>query len=120
MKDWLSADTIKQLNPLFPKQRGFIRGDDRKVLSGILYVLKYGLRWCDAPKEYGPYKTLYNRFVRWSDNGTFDKIFDYFANQEINNEAQIDSTHIKCHRTASSLLKKRMEKSERLAEQKED
>jgi transposase len=39
------------------------RSDDRKVLSGIIHVVRNGLRWRDAPAEYGPHKTLYNRFV---------------------------------------------------------
>jgi transposase len=43
--------------------------DDRRVLSGILHVLRNGLRWQDAPAVYGPHKTLYNRFVRWSGSG---------------------------------------------------
>ena len=38
------------------------------MLSGIIFINRNGLRWCDAPKEYGPPKTLYNRWKRWSDN----------------------------------------------------
>ena len=48
--------------------------DDRRVISGIIYVIRNGLQWKDAPREYGPYKTLYNRFVRRSRLGVFDKI----------------------------------------------
>jgi hypothetical protein len=40
--------------------------DDCRVLSGIIFVLKGGLRWRDAPPGYGPHKTLDNRFIRWS------------------------------------------------------
>ncbi len=42
------------------------RVDDRRVISGIVFVIRNGLRWRDAPKDYGPHKTIYNRFVRWS------------------------------------------------------
>ena len=35
--------------------------------------------WRDAPKVYGPHETLYNRFVRWSQTGLFNKIFHEFA-----------------------------------------
>jgi transposase len=45
---------------------GVPRVDDRRVISGIVYVIKHGLQWKDAPKDYGPHKTLYNRFIRWS------------------------------------------------------
>jgi putative transposase len=43
--------------------------DDQRVVSGILHVIRNGLRWRDAPAEYGPHKTLYNRFIRWSRMG---------------------------------------------------
>ena len=57
---------MERLRPFFPKSRGRQRVDDRRVLSGIIYVQKKGLQWKDAPGVYGPSKTLYNRFVRWS------------------------------------------------------
>jgi transposase len=44
-------------------------------MSGIIFVLRNGLRWRDAPKEYGPHKTIYNRFVRWSRLGVFNRIW---------------------------------------------
>ena len=62
---WPSHAQIKRLKPLLPdKVRGAPRVDDRRVISGIMHVLKSGCRWVDAPPEYGPRKTLYNRFVR--------------------------------------------------------
>jgi putative transposase len=78
-------------------------------VSGIIHVLKRGLQWRDAPKEYGPHKTLYNRFIRWSRMGVFDRIFEELIAQEnVPEHLQIDATHIKAHRTAASLLKKGM------------
>jgi transposase len=63
--------------------------------------------WKDAPKAYGPYKTLYNRFIRWSLLGVFDRIFASLAGDGPKPERiMIDSTHLKAHRTAASLLKK--------------
>ena len=58
-----------RLRPFFPKSHGVPRVDDRRVLSGIIFINGNGLRWCDAPKEYGPAKTLYNRWKRWGDMG---------------------------------------------------
>ena len=64
------------IEPLLPTDvRGKERVDDRRVLSGIIYVKKNGLQWKDAPGVYGPPKTLYNRFVRWSRLGVFARIF---------------------------------------------
>jgi transposase len=47
------------------KSRGRPRVDDQRVLSGIIFVNRNGLRWRDAPKDYGPVKTLHNRWKRW-------------------------------------------------------
>jgi transposase len=63
----------------------------------------------DAPKAYGPHKTLYNRFIRWSRLGGFDRIFASLAREGGQSERiMIDATHLKAHRTAASLLKKGM------------
>ena len=51
-------------NRSFPVLTVFPVWIDRRVVSGIIYVIKYGLQWQDAPDEYGPHKPLYNRFVR--------------------------------------------------------
>jgi len=70
---WL---TEEQLAPLLPTDtRGKPRVDDRRVISGIVHVLKSGGRWVDAPDAYGPAKTLYNRFVRWAARGIWIDIF---------------------------------------------
>jgi transposase len=66
---WLTNEQMERLRPFFPKSRGKPRVDDRRVLSGIIYIKKNGLHWNDAPSVYGPPKTLYNRFVRWSRMG---------------------------------------------------
>ena len=76
---WLNAQQMRCLRPFFPKVRGRARSDDCKVLSGIIYVKRYGLRWQDAPAIYGPCKTLYDRFARWSRMGIFARIFQELA-----------------------------------------
>jgi len=102
----LSPAQISKIQPFFPKSHGVVRVDDRRVVSGIVYVLKYGLQWKDAPKAYGPHKTLYNRFRRWTELGVFDRIFSHLAASEGPPDTlMIDATHLKAHRTASSLLK---------------
>lgn len=105
---WLTVDQVERVKPFFPKERGVGRVDDRKVLSGIIYVIKNGLKWVDAPTEYGPRKTLYNRFRRWSESGVFERIFEELAKPQDDAGAalMIDATHLKAHRTASSLKKR--------------
>jgi transposase len=103
----LSETQMSRISPFFPLAHGVPRVDDRRVISGIVYVIRYGLQWKDAPKEYGPHKTLYNRFIRWSRLGVFDRIFAALAGEGPKAQRiMIDSTHLKAHRTAASLLKK--------------
>ena len=103
----LSESQLELIKPFFPRSHGAPRVDDRHVVSGILYVIKHGLQWKDAPAEYGPYKTLYNRFVRLSRLGVFSRSFTELANQTpFDGSLMIDSTHLKAHRTAASLRKK--------------
>lgn len=105
----LSERQMARISPYFPLSHGVPRVEDRRVVSGIVYVLRNGLQWKDAPKEYGPHKTLYNRFIRWSLMGVFDRIFAGLAGEGPKPERiMIDATHLKAHRTAASLLKKGM------------
>ena len=104
---YLSPEQLEKMRPYFPLSHGIARVDDLKVLSGIIYVIKHGLQWKDAPQEYGPYKTLYNRFVRWSRLGVFNHIFAELAKiSHSDRRLMIDATHLRAHRTAASLLKK--------------
>ena len=104
----LSEAQMRRLRPFVPVSRGLRRVDDRRVISGILYVIRCGLQWKDAPTGYAPPpKTLYNRFVRWSRLGVFGRIFAVLAAQPgVPEQLMIDSTHLKAHRTAASLLEK--------------
>ena len=62
---WLTDEQMTRLQPYFPNSHGKPWVDDRRVLSGMVFVNRNGLGWCDAPKEYGPHNTLYNRWKRW-------------------------------------------------------
>ncbi|MFT6227585.1 MAG: transposase, partial [Paracoccaceae bacterium] len=77
---WLTEAQFSHLQPLLPnKPRGVPRVDDRRVISGIIHVIRNGLMWRDAPATYAPHKTLYNRFIRWGRIGVFDRIFATLA-----------------------------------------
>lgn len=112
---WLTEEQMTRLRPYFPKSRGKARVDDRRVLSGIIFINRNGLRWCDAPAAYGPPKTSYNRWKRWSDMGVFARIMTGLAAEAPDNKTiSIDATYLKAHRTASSLwLKKGARASDR-------
>ena len=104
---WLSQAQMRRIERHFPLSHGVARVDDRRVISGIIFVIRNGLRWRDAPKAYGPHKTIYNRFIRWSRLGVFNRIFaELAAKGGKPARLMIDATHLKAHRTAASLLKK--------------
>ena len=104
---WLSEAQMRLIEPHFPLSHGVPRVDDRRIISGIIFVIRNGLRWRDAPAAYGPPKTIYNRFIRWSEMGVFGRIFVELAKGGGDTEEiMIDATHLKAHRTAASLLKK--------------
>jgi transposase len=100
---WLTEAQFARLEALLPSgTRDKPRVDDRRVISGIVHVLKSGGRWVDAPEAYGPHKTLYNRFVRWAAKGLWVDIFHALASAG-GPPAQvlIDSSAVKAHRCAS-------------------
>jgi transposase len=102
----LSEAQMRRIAPFFPLSHGIPRVDDRRVISGIVFVIKNGLRWHDVPAAYGPHKTIYNRFIRWSRMGVFNRIFAELAGQAGEpDRIMIDATHLRAHRTATSLLK---------------
>lgn len=105
---WLTDEQMARLRPFFPKSHGKPRVDDRRVLSGIIFVNRNGLRWRDAPREYGPAKTLYNRWKRWSDMGVFARMMEGLAAADPEPKTiMIDATYLKAHRTATSLRSKK-------------
>lgn len=100
---WLSDEQFARLAPLLPDDtRGIPRVNDRRVISGIVHVLRSGCRWKDAPAVYGPHKTLYNRFVRWAAKGVWEGIFRRLAEAGGPPEAlMLDATHVKVQRAAA-------------------
>jgi transposase len=100
---WLTERQWQRLAPLLPnKSRGVPRVDDRRVISGIIHVLRSGGRWVDAPASYGPRKTLYNRFVRWASKGIWAGLFQALAaTGGPPAELLLNSTHVKARRCAT-------------------
>ena len=76
---WLSSAQFERIKRHFPPARGVRRIDDFRVISGIIHVIRNGLLWKDAPVEYGRYRTLYHRFIKWSRAGIFNHIFAELA-----------------------------------------
>src|ERR1700691_3882469 len=100
---WLSDAEWMRIEPLMPRgRRGAHRVDDRRVISGIVRMLRSGARWRDCHVGYGPYTTIYHRFKRWSGQGLCFAIFEALTGHSgIYGLAAIDSRHIKAHRSAA-------------------
>jgi transposase len=101
---WLSDEEWARIEPLLPRGRkGAHRVDDRRVISGIVHMLRCGARWRDCPPEFGPYTTVYNRFNRWSRQGIWTGIFKALTGHTgiWTGDVAIDSTSIKAHRSAA-------------------
>jgi transposase len=99
---WLSDEAWTAIEPHLPKnQPGARRVDDRRVISGIIHVLKVGSRWCDCPADYGPSTTIYNRFNRWSRRGFWLQLLAALVDAGVvTKSTAIDSTYIKIQRAA--------------------
>jgi transposase len=100
---WLSDTEWSKIEALMPRgRRGAHRVDDRRVISGIVHMLRSGARWRDCPAAYGPYTTIYNRFNRWSRQGIWFEMFEALTGSTgIIGTVAIDSSTIKAHRSAA-------------------
>jgi transposase len=100
---WLSDEQWERIERHLPTDvRGVKRADDRRIISGIVHVLKTGCRWRDCPPEYGPPTTIYNRFVRWARRGIWQNLFRELAGNGRSTDTQmIDSMHVKTHRSVA-------------------
>ena len=100
---WLTDEQFAKIGPHLPTDtRGKERVDDRCVISGIVHVLKSGGRWVDAPPDYGPRKTLYNRYVRWAQKGVWMRLFEALAQAGgPPTNVLINSSAVKAHRSAA-------------------
>jgi transposase len=98
---WLSDGEWAAIEPHLPRGRsGAHRVDDRRVVSGIVHMLRSGAPWRDCPPEYGPYTTVYNRFNRWSRQGIWSEIFYALTGRSDVVTGAIDATYVKAHRSA--------------------
>jgi transposase len=100
---WLTDTQFLKIAPQLPTNtRGKPRVDDLRVISGIIHVLKSGGRWIDAPPEYGPKKTLYNRHVRWVAKCVWSRLFQALAQAGGPlAEVLVDASAVEAHRSAS-------------------
>lgn len=74
----LTDEQWERLQPLLPPQKartGRPAADHRRILNGILWILRTGAPWRDLPERYGPWPTIYSRFQRWRKAKIWDNVF---------------------------------------------
>jgi transposase len=104
----------ERLQPLLPPQKpktGRPAVDHRRILNGLLWILRTGAPWRDLPKRYGPWRTVASRFYRWQRAGLWQHVFDAVkqhaeASGQINGDLHyVDSTIIRAHQHAAGAKK---------------
>jgi transposase len=108
MRYELSEQQWRRLEPLLPQQgRGGAWRDHRTVLNGILWRLHTGAPWRDVPARYGPWQTVYDRFVRWRKDGTWLRLMSTLQSQLTEKDELdmsvlfVDSTVVRASRSAA-------------------
>jgi putative transposase len=71
--------------------------DDRNFIEAVLWWSRAGAPWRDLPEEFGPWKTVFNRFDRWSKNGKWDRMFHALRADVDAEWHSLDSTANRAH-----------------------
>jgi len=87
----LTDEQYERIEPLLPEVegRGCPYNDHREVTGGIFWILRSGAPWRDMPERYGNWKTVYDRFRRWAEDGTLESIVRHLQG-ELDAEGRID------------------------------
>ena len=108
----LTEEEWEHIKPYIPEEqetssRGRPSKDSRQMLNGIFWILRSGASWRDLPERYGPWQTVYKRFMKWSKAGIFEKIFKDLAADADMQDISIDSTCIKAHKACAGAKKEK-------------
>lgn len=114
MKRYELTDTQwERIEAVMPTSTGQGRRwkDHRQMMNGILWVLHSGAPWRDLPERYGSWKTVYERFRRWRDEGFFDRLLERLQ-MHLDEEGLIDwdlwcidGSNVRAHRCAAGAQK---------------
>ena len=87
---------------LIPVRRGprAMRGD-RDFVNAVMWRVKTGAPWRDIPERYGSWKTVYNRFDRWSKRGLWERLFKELRVEVDNVGSLIDGSVVRAHQDAA-------------------
>ncbi len=74
----ITDEIWETLRPLLPPPKGRHGLNDRLFLESVCWIVRTGAPWRDLPLEFGPWKTVYNRYSNWAKKGHLDTILDFF------------------------------------------
>ena len=95
-------ERVKELLPAARRgKRVRPRKDDRRMLNGMLWIVRSGAQWRGLPEAYGPWQSVYARFAKWRDDGTLVAIFHASSADADMENLSLDSTCIKVHESAN-------------------
>ena len=102
----LTEEQWNRIKDLIPQSRmGRPRKDDRLILNAMLWLARSEAGWQNLPERYGSWKTVYSRFCKWRDDGTFLHIFEVLTHDSDMENLSLDSTVIKAHPHSSGAKK---------------
>jgi transposase len=105
----LTSAQWQRLEPLLPgpsKKGGRPPKSHKLVIEALVWILRTGAPWRDMPSAYGPWKTIYTRFSRWSDSGVLARLFEALAREHDAEGFLVDATIVRAHQDAAGAAKK--------------
>lgn len=109
----LRDDQWERINLFLPGRKetvGVTAKNNRLFVEAVLHRYRTGIPWRDLPECFGPWKTVYNRFSRWSKRGIWEILFTQLSDDQDNEYAMIDSTVIRAHQHSCGAEKKMVRK----------
>ena len=104
----VSDEQWEQIKPYLGNNRkkmGRPQSDNRKLLNGLMWILRTGAPWRDLPEYYGPWQTVYKRFVQWQNNDKLKEMFEQLRQGADMQDICIDGSYIKAHRASAGAKK---------------
>lgn len=96
----LRDDQWEQMQDLLPGRKdtvGVTAKDNRLFVEAVIYRYRAGIPWRDLPERFGDWKNIHRRHRRWSENGTWERIFKRLSTDADDEYAMIDATIVRAH-----------------------
>jgi transposase len=104
----LTAAQWQRIEPLLPAAKrtgGRDAKPHRPMVEAMIWILRTGAPWRDLPGAYGPWKSVYTRWSRWSAKGVLAALFAALSRERDGEGYLIDATIVRAHQDASGAKK---------------